>query len=243
MQHPSELTAPPAVAHEIFGERISGALGYARLLATTGVDHGLIGPREVPRLWERHILNCAVLACVLEPDVVVGDIGSGAGLPGLAVAIARPDIRMHLIEPLARRTVWLAAAVAELGLENVTVHRGRAESLAGVLRFDVVTARAVARLALLAEWSAPLLTAGGELIALKGATASREIDEDEAAISAAGGVDARVETLGADLLEVPTTIVRITFPNERSAESGRGAGGRPRSGRRKRAGRGSSRRS
>ncbi|MDO5697291.1 MAG: 16S rRNA (guanine(527)-N(7))-methyltransferase RsmG [Dermatophilus congolensis] len=216
METPSpDLTAPPALAEDLFGEHLGGALGYARLLATTGVDHGLIGPREVPRLWERHILNCAVLARLLDPGISVGDIGSGAGLPGLAVAIARPDLRMHLIEPLARRTVWLEAAVDELGLENVTVHRGRADSLAGVERFDVVTARAVARLDKLAAWSAPILRAGGELIALKGSSAEQEIAEDFDTIRRAGGVDPSVEILGDGELEVPTTVVRIAFPVER----------------------------
>lgn len=225
MRHPEDLTAPPSLAEEIFGEEMGGALGYARLLATTGVDHGLIGPREVPRLWERHILNCAVLEEVLPPEAVVGDIGSGAGLPGLAVAIARPDVEVHLIEPLARRTVWLEGAIAELDLANVSVHRGRAESFAGELSCDVVTARAVARLERLAEWAGPLLKPGGELIALKGSSADQELEDDLDAIRRAGGVEPRIEVLGAGRLEVPTTIVRIRFPSgasRRPVASGKG---------------------
>lgn len=221
MEASDDLTAPPVLAEQIFGENMGGALGYARLLATTGVDHGLIGPREAPRLWERHILNCAVLAEVLEPGTVVGDIGSGAGLPGLVVAIARPDVEIHLIEPLARRTVWLDTAVAELSLPNVTVHRARAEKLAGELRCDVVTARAVARIGRLAEWAGPLLNAGGELIALKGSSAAGEIDEDRPAITRAGGIEPRIELLGEGRLDVPTTVVSIGFPRAtRSAAGG-----------------------
>ena len=232
MQRHDDLAAPPSLAEEIFGEEMGGALAYARLLATTGVDHGLIGPREVPRLWERHILNCAVLKEVLAPEAVVGDIGSGAGLPGLAVAIARPDVDVHLIEPLARRTVWLEVAIAELGLTNVTVHRGRAESLAGELTCDVVTARAVARLSRLAEWAGPLLRPGGELIALKGSSAGQELEDDLPAIRKAGGVEPRIEVLGAGRLEVPTTIVRVRFPAVSSRPPRNSGKGRRASGRR-----------
>lgn len=225
---PDRPTAPPALAEDLFGEHLGGAVAFAELLATTGVEHGLIGPREVPRLWERHILNCAILGRVLDHGVALGDIGSGAGLPGLAVAIARPDLDVHLIEPLARRTTWLNTAVDELGLANVTVHRGRAESLAGQMRFDVMTARAVARLGRLAEWSAPLLVAGGELVALKGASAEQELADDLREIEAVGGEDPRIEVLGDGELEVPTTVVRIRFPHAESSsrQKRRGSGRR-----------------
>lgn len=213
----SEPHAPPEGADAVFGATMGGAVAFARLLADTGVEHGLIGPREVPRLWNRHILNCAVIAELIPKSAVVADIGSGAGLPGLAVAIARPDVTMHLIEPLHRRTQWLDNSVRQLGLENVTVHRARAEVMAGAAEFDVVTARAVARLAKLAAWSAPLLRPGGELIALKGASAATEIDEDAKAIARAGGTDVRLETVGERVLDEPSTVVRIAFPGRKAA--------------------------
>lgn len=226
--------APPQ-AGEVFGDNLSRAEVFAHLLSTTGISHGLIGPREVPRLWNRHILNCAVATRCLAENVKVADIGSGAGLPGLALAIARPDIRMELIEPLARRVAWLETAVAELELaDRVTIHHARAEELVGVVRADVVTARAVARLAKLSAWAAPLLVAGGELVALKGSSAESESHEDRHKIAAAGGTNVRVELVGQDLLDEPTTVVRVEFPNEFAARR-RGASKARRSARRRRA--------
>ncbi|MBO3130485.1 16S rRNA (guanine(527)-N(7))-methyltransferase RsmG [Dermatophilus congolensis] len=207
----SELSPPPSVAYLIYKDRLDIAVKFSELLATTGVTHGLIGPREVPRLWSRHILNCAIVQDVLEPGVAVADIGSGAGLPGLALAIARPDLQLHLIEPLARRVTWLSSAVEDLGLTNVVIHHARAEALAGQLAVPVVTARAVARLAKLAMWAAPLLSPGGELVALKGTSAYRELEEDRQQIASSGGCDSRVELLGEGTLEDPTTLVRIRF--------------------------------
>src|SRR3954447_14377287 len=137
----------PASAREVFGDRWPLAASYADLLASDGVSRGLIGPRETPRLWERHLFNCAVLGGELvAPDAAVCDIGSGAGLPGLVLAIQRPDLRLTLVEPLLRRTTFLTEVVGRLGLDNVTVVRDRAEILHGAVGFDVITSRAVAPL-------------------------------------------------------------------------------------------------
>ena len=186
---------------------------FAELLAHEGVTRGLIGPREVPRLWSRHLLNCAV---VVDPtlDLVPGgsrvaDVGSGAGLPGLVWAIVRPDLRVVLIEPLLRRSTFLAEAVAELGLgERVEVWRGRAEDAASDLApADVVTARAVAPLDRLLGWTAPLLRPGGVLVALKGSSAQEEIDGAAAAAAATGMTGLHVREVGAGIVDPPTTLV------------------------------------
>ena len=150
--------------------RLPLAERYAELLATDGVVRGLIGPREAPRLWERHLVNCALLADLVPRDSTVCDIGSGAGLPGLVLAIARPDLRVTLVEPLLRRTTFLEEVVADLGLDHVEVVRGRAESLHGRRRFDVVTSRAVAPLGRLLDWSMPLVAPTGALVAMKGSS-------------------------------------------------------------------------
>src|SRR5687768_5835947 len=165
-----ETPSAPPVARRVFrSERLPLAQRYADLLATDGVVRGLIGPREAPRLWERHLLNCAVLEELIPEGASVCDIGSGAGLPGLVLAIARPDLRITLVEPLLRRTRFLDEAVEELGLQGqVEVVRGRAEELAGTRTFDVVTARAVAPLERLARWCLPLVGPGGELVAIEG---------------------------------------------------------------------------
>lgn len=224
---PTELPPAPPEARELFGEHLPRAETFARLLATTGITHGLLGPREVPRLWNRHILNCAVVSECLPEGIQVADIGSGAGLPGLALAIARPDLTLHLIEPLARRVGWLDTAVTELDLtDRVTIHHARAEELAGQLRAQVVTARAVARMAKLAGWAAPLIAAGGELVALKGSSAADEVNEDRRKIAAAGGTNVRIEQVGTQLLDEPTTVVRVNFSNEYSAPGKRARKGR-----------------
>jgi 16S rRNA (guanine527-N7)-methyltransferase len=148
---------------------------YVELLATAGVERGLIGPREAPRLWERHVLNCAAVGEAIPPSSTVADLGSGAGLPGLVLAIARPDLDVTLVEPLLRRTVFLDEVVDELNLTNVVVHRGRAEELHGKERFDVVTARALAPLERLVGWAMPLVGRDGALLAMKGSSAAEEI--------------------------------------------------------------------
>lgn len=194
----------------------AGALtSFADLLADAGVTRGLIGPREVPRLWERHLLNCAVVADpatgLVPSGATIGDVGSGAGLPGLVWAIARPDTRVVLIEPLLRRSTFLSEAVAHLGLaDRVTVWRGRAEDAArqpGFTPLDVVTARAVAPLERLIGWTVPLLAVGGRLVALKGSNAVQELAAGRAAAAAAGLADLEVREVGASVVDPPTTVI------------------------------------
>lgn len=191
-----------------FGEHLPQAERYAELLATAGVERGLIGPREVPRLWDRHLLNSVAPVVRVPEGASVADIGTGAGLPGLVWAVARPDLRMTLVEPLLRRTTFLEEVTDELGLQNVTVVRARAEEVQE--QFDVVTARAVANLEKLARWCMPLVRPGGLLMALKGRTAAEEIDAARATLGRLKAGDIVVATYGEDLgLEVPTTVVEI----------------------------------
>ena len=186
---------------------------YAELLATKGVVRGLIGPREAPRLWERHLLNCAVLAELVPPAASVADVGSGAGLPGVVLAIARPDLPVTLVEPLLRRTRFLDEVVEALGLEEqVEVVRGRAEELAGTRTFDVVTARAVAPLDRLARWCLPLVDPCGELVAMKGASARAEVEAAMPALTALGCADPVVVELGVGVLAESTWAVRLARP-------------------------------
>lgn len=193
----------------MFGERLVLAEQYAGLLATTGVSHGLIGPREIPRIWDRHILNCAVVQELIPAGSRVIDVGSGAGLPGLAVAIARPDLQLLLVEPMLRRTTWLASAIGELGLTNVRVHRGRAESLWGAETAPVVTARAVARLDELAAWCLPLVSSHGVLLALKGSSAHDEVAAAADVLHSLGATSSDVVHVGATVLPEPTTVVCV----------------------------------
>lgn len=198
----------PAAASTVFGARLPVAERFVEHLATTAVEWGLLGPRELPRLWNRHVLNCAVLAELVPEGVAVVDLGSGAGLPGIALAVARPDLRITLVEPLERRVAWLESVVADLGLD-VVVRRARAEDLHGELAAPVVTARAVAPLRRLAEWGLPLVEPGGELLAIKGRTARDELDAARPALSRLGAAGADVVECGADLLQTPTTVVRV----------------------------------
>lgn len=201
--------APPPTegAHRFFGGRLPHAEVFAAVLADTGVSHGLIGPREVPILWDRHILNCAVIEDAFPDGARLIDVGSGAGLPGVALAIARPDLELHLVEPMQRRTDWLEATVAEIGLDNVTVHRGRAEEFHGHLAAPYVTARAVARLDKLARWCFPLAEQDGQLVALKGRSAEDELAATTKALRKLGLVRAEVTSHGADVLETSTLTV------------------------------------
>lgn len=212
----AELPPPPPSVTALFpASRVDAAVAYAELLATDGVVRGLIGPREAPRLWERHVLNCALLAPALPPDARVADIGSGAGLPGLVLAIARPDITITLVEPLLRRTTFLEEAVAALDLTNVVVVRGRADALHGTSDFDVVTSRAVAPLDRLLEWSMPLVAPHGALVAMKGSSAPEEVEAAAPVLARLGCAAPVVETLGdgADALPdvSPIRVVRVTW--------------------------------
>jgi 16S rRNA (guanine527-N7)-methyltransferase len=205
----SEIESEPAVAERIFGERIELARQFTAALGEHGEERGLVGPLEPPRLWSRHILNSAVIAPLFSPGRV-GDVGSGAGLPGLVLAIARPDVQWVLIEPMERRVAWLTEQVDALGLDNVEVVRARAEDWRFGPVLDAVTARAVSALRTLAPITAPLVRDGGELILLKGASAVNEIEAAEKQLRKFRVTNARVEVVGEGLLPEPSRVVRAT---------------------------------
>lgn len=210
MKHATAPDPPPS-AQQVFGDRIGLAVRYADLLAGPGVERGLIGPREVDRLWERHILNSVAVGELITAGEQVLDIGSGAGLPGLPLAIARPDLAITLVEPLLRRSEFLAEAVADLGVP-VHVHRGRAEEPATREHCggaDVVTSRAVADLVKLTRWSLPLLRPGGRMLAMKGERAAEEVTQHGVAMARLGGREIEVVRCGASYLSPPTTVVRV----------------------------------
>ena len=193
----------------MFAVRLPTAERFAALLASDGVVRGLIGPRETPRLWERHLLNCAVLGELVPEEASVCDIGSGAGLPGLVLAIARPDLTITLVEPLLRRTTFLDEAVQRLELDNVEVVRARAEELHGVRTFDVVTSRAVAPLPKLLRWSLPLTRPGGAVVAMKGSSAQEEVDGARKELRALRAGPVSVHTVGLGVVDPPTIVVRV----------------------------------
>jgi 16S rRNA (guanine527-N7)-methyltransferase len=227
--------APEAVV-SVFGDRAAAAERYAEILADAGVVRGLLGPREVPRLWERHILNCAVVEELLPEGAELCDVGSGAGLPGIVLALARPDLRVTLLEPLLRRTLFLDEVVSMLGLDNVEVLRGRAEEYAGKRRFDVVTSRAVAPLDRLAGWSLPLLRSGGEMVALKGGSADAELAETAPMLAKMGASEWGVEVVGEGIVDPPTTVIRVWIERELAVSA-------PKKARTRKAGQGAKRRS
>lgn len=193
---------------------------YGELLATAGVQRGLIGPREVVRLWDRHLLNCAVAVPLVPEGADVIDVGSGAGLPGIVWAIARPDLAVICLEPLQRRATFLEEAVAQLGIaDRVRVVRGRAEDIVRgrgpvtSLRARVVTARAVAPLERLAGWTVPLVRPGGELLALKGRSAAEEVEAAATTLERLGVVEVEIIECGAGIVDPTTTVVRaVTTP-------------------------------
>jgi len=193
-------------ATEYFGDDLTTISRYVDLLNAWGIERGLIGPREAPRLWNRHILNCAVVVPRIPSEASVADVGSGAGLPGLVWAIARPDIKVTLIEPLQRRTTFLTEVIDELGLANATVVRGRAAEVSHV--FDVVAARAVADLGKLGSWCLPLVRPGGVLLALKGESAAAEVAMWAEALRRDGATSIVVVSYGD--VETPTTVVEVS---------------------------------
>ena len=207
------LGPAPEAAAEIFGDRMDQATEYAELLATDGVVRGLIGPREAPRLWDRHVLNCAVLAEAVPAQASVCDIGSGAGLPGIVLAILRPDAQVTLIEPLLRRTTFLQEAVDSLALANVEVARGRAEEMhrARAHSFDVVTSRAVAPLDRLAKWSMPLVAPTGAMVALKGSAATEEVAAARTLLRRMGCAEPEILELGPVGSVHRTNAVRVAW--------------------------------
>lgn len=203
-----EIEQEPAAAAQIFGDRIDTARAFAEALGQHGEERGLIGPLEPPRLWTRHILNSAIIAPLFSGRV--GDVGSGAGLPGLVLAIARPDVEWVLIEPMERRVAWLTEQVDALGLENVEVLRARAEDWKRGPVLDAVTARAVSALRTLVPITAPLVRDGGELILLKGTSADNEIAAAEKQLRKFRVSDARVEVVGEGVLTDPSRVIRAT---------------------------------
>ena len=205
----AEVSSAPEVAAAVFGSELDRARRYAEILAGAGVERGLLGPREVDRLWDRHILNSAAVGELFEAGERIADIGSGAGLPGIPLALARPDLRLTLIEPLLRRSEFLREVAGDLGLE-ITIVRGRAEDRSvreQVGEMDAVVSRAVASLDKLTKWSVPLLRADGRMIAIKGERAEDEIREHRRVMAALGAVDVRVMRCGADYLDPPVTAV------------------------------------
>ncbi|WP_418516149.1 16S rRNA (guanine(527)-N(7))-methyltransferase RsmG [Curtobacterium flaccumfaciens pv. flaccumfaciens] len=204
------LEAEPAAAAALFGDRIEVARSFTNELARRGEELGLIGPLELPRLWTRHILNSALLAPLLEARGRVADVGSGAGLPGLVLAIARPDVEFVLIEPMERRTDWLRAESDRLGLQNVTVLRGRAEDVADDVVVDQVTARAVSALSKLIPLTVPLVRSGGQLILMKGARVDEEIEKARKVILRKRLSDVEVLELGEGVVDETTRVFRAT---------------------------------
>jgi 16S rRNA (guanine527-N7)-methyltransferase len=213
---------PPPLVEQLYPRAAVRLAAYADLLAGPGTIRGLIGPREVPRLWDRHLLNCAVLERLIPEEASVADIGTGAGLPGVVLALVRPDLQVSLVEPLLRRTTFLQEAVETLGLDNATVVRARAEELSPA-SYDVVTSRAVAPLGKLAAWCLPLCVEGGLMLAMKGSSAEEELDKSERELESLGAEVWHIHQLGVDELAQPTTVVSIV--------AGRAARG-PRRGRR-----------
>ena len=205
------IPAPSAEAVAVFGDALPQAERYAELLAADGVTRGLIGPRETARLWDRHLLNCALVAELVPDRGELVDIGSGAGLPGIVLAMLRPSLQVILLEPLLRRSVFLEECVQELDLQNVTVIRARAEEKATAVRADIATARAVAPLEKLVGWAAGLLRPGGELIAIKGQSAAEELEAAKPALARLGARSAEVLQAGNGRVVSATTIVRVVM--------------------------------
>ena len=208
MKH-ADVPPPPPSAVELFGSTLDAATRYAEILAGAGVERGLLGPREVDRLWDRHLLNCAVVGELVGSGERVADIGSGAGLPGIPLALARPDSEVALIEPLLRRSDFLRETIDELGISCAVV-RGRAEDRSvreEVGAADVVVSRAVASLDKLSKWSAPLLRPGGRMLAIKGERADDEVREHGRAMAALGMSDVKVERCGGRFVDPPATVV------------------------------------
>lgn len=203
------VSVEAAVHAEVFGPLLAQVEAFAALLAGPGVERGLLGPRETPRLWERHLLNCAGLSSLVEDGQVVLDLGSGAGLPGLVLAIQRPDVQVVLVESLQRRATFLSEAVEHLGLRNTLVRRARAEELHGKVEVDVVTARAVAPLDRLAAWSLPLLHGGGRLLAFKGEQAAGELAAAGPTLHRLGAIASSVVEVGSEALGTLAKIVVV----------------------------------
>jgi 16S rRNA (guanine527-N7)-methyltransferase len=206
-----DVPPPSPEAAEVFGGALETARRFAGLLATDGVTRGLIGPRETSRLWDRHLVNCAVLAELLPDRGELVDIGSGAGLPGMVLAMLRPEVHVVLLEPLLRRSVFLEECLARLDLPNATVIRARAEEMVGAIKADVATARAVAPLDRLVGWAAGLLRPGGQILAIKGQAAEEELAAARPVLSRLGVRSAEVLRVGQGRVISATTVVRVVI--------------------------------
>jgi 16S rRNA (guanine527-N7)-methyltransferase len=196
----------------VFGSALGQAERYAELLAGPAVERGLIGPRETARLWDRHLMNCAAVAELIPPACSVIDLGSGAGLPGVVIAMLRPEATVILLEPMARRVAFLEECVAELGLANTSVCRGRAEDLAGRVAADVVTARAVAPMERLAGLALGLARPGGLVLAMKGAGAAEELARAGPVLVRLRAQDVAVVHPGSGKVSPPPTVIRLSAP-------------------------------
>ena len=209
-----QFEAEPESAKAIFGPQIEKARAFAQKLANDSDDLGLLGPRELDKLWSRHILNSAVVAETVKAGDLVADVGSGAGLPGIPMAIALPEARFVLIEPMERRSNWMLDVIEELGLTNVEVRRDRAEEVLD-LKFDIVTARAVAALDKLLRLTVPLLKPGGSLIALKGSKAAEEIEAAKKLQKKLGIASFEIQICGEKFLAEPTSVVKTTLDSSK----------------------------
>jgi 16S rRNA (guanine527-N7)-methyltransferase len=214
MEHTADELATPSVstaAHQLFGDQLPLAARYADILRTRAVEQGLLGPAEADVVWDRHILNCAVVTDLIPAGAEVCDVGSGAGLPGIVLAIRRPDLRVTCLEPLQRRATFLDDVVGDLDLAHVTVQRARAQEMSA-RTFDVVTSRAVAPLRRLVPMTWPLARPGGWLLALKGAKAAEEMDEARVALAELGAAEACLVVLGEGSLSSPVRVVQVRVP-------------------------------
>ena len=209
-----QFEAEPESANAIFGPQIEKARAFAQKLANDSDDLGLLGPRELDKLWSRHILNSAVVAETVKAGGLVADVGSGAGLPGIPMAIALPEAHFVLIEPMERRSSWMLEVIEELGLTNVEVRRARAEEVLD-LKFDIVTARAVAALDKLLRLTVHLLKPGGSLIALKGSKAAEEIEAAKRLQKKLGIASFEIQICGEKFLAEPTSVVKTTLDSSK----------------------------
>ena len=198
-------------AEVIYGAQVDTAERFVEHLVTTGIEWGLLGPREIPKMWDRHVLNCAVVQELLPQGALVADVGSGAGLPGIALAIVRPDVQFVLIEPLERRVDWLNMVIEDLALANVDVVRARSEQVFETVDVDIVTARAVSAMKSLIPITVPLLHGQGELLAIKGRSVATELEKADKVLRKFKTKTSEVLTVGEELLEVPTTVARLTY--------------------------------
>lgn len=207
---PAAVEEPTAQMRAFFGLAWPAVEHFGQMLVDEGELRGLIGPRELPRLWSRHIVNSAAVAEFLPAEGTVADVGSGAGFPGIVAAAMRPQLGFSLVEPMERRAAWLAAVVEELGLDNVEIHHARAEELHRQVKFSAVTARAVASMDKLARWTLPLLGSGGRLVALKGDRAADEVEDAKYVLKKMGADRTEVHHVSPVAGVSPTTVVVVT---------------------------------